>query len=399
MQFTLDKKNTMCPTINSSLRVRSRVADHRHHKSSTRSASAEQIQSASRPPLLASTEGPRPFFSSLIDTVRVVINCIHEPLEEIAAASENMKRDGYVYYVKCPRTIASAQVFAYNGNHGLTMEFSIPKFMTGQNLVGTEDLRAGSAQCIFKVLELMGVEMTAKEAAAIEAGRFRLTRVDVAAHIDCGTADRASAMMVALRNLIVGKAKDVSFYGIETLYIGQHSRRRSLKLYRKDIELAGHPMPANVYRRERLTEKATGLIRFELVLRRDELSDIGFDSPVAWTSNVARELVQKWADRLRQVQGRVPDVAHLDELSPVLQQKLRSWLLGDSIAVSRNVAHQTYRASRNRILKVTGIDVDSHLTAEQQRQALLTVRELFDRGFGFRDHSRRWGDLVAAVEG
>lgn len=47
-------------------------------------------------------------------------------------------------------------------------------------------------------------------------GDYALTRVDVAVHVDCGSSENAQALMIALREYIVGNAGDVSLYGLET---------------------------------------------------------------------------------------------------------------------------------------------------------------------------------------
>ena len=338
-----------------------------------------------------------PFRTSLIDTVRVVVDIRHPALENHVIGNVHVRRNGFTYLVQAPFTGAKAQVLSRNHGDKLIMEFSVAKFLTGQNLVGTHDIGGACVQCIKTVCELMNLLPTKYEREAIKAGRFLLTRVDTVAHVDCATAERAQAFMIALRNLIVGKANDVSAYGTNTLYIGQHSRRRSFKIYLKHTELLRNPMSERTYRREQLMAKAVGLVRLELVLRREQLADYGLDSPVAWTSDTAQELLQPWVDRLLQVKGHVPNIALIESLTPALQQKVISWMRGDSLAFLRNVKPQTQRESRNRVLAVTGIDINNHMPPTQQRATMLRVRDMFRTGYGFRDHADRWSALCSAV--
>ena len=339
----------------------------------------------------------KPFCSSLIDTVRVVLNIRHEILADIVERNPNMSRDGFKSFVRSPYTMAVAQVFSFNKCSKLVFEFSVAKFLTGQNLVGLEEMHRGCLQGIKTICKLMGIRPTAAERRAIDSGSYRLTRVDLASHIDCATADRAAAMMFALRNHLVGKGKDIALYDDNTLYAGQHSSRRSFKIYRKDIELLANPMPLTIYGREGLMKKATGLVRMELTLRREELTDRGLDNPLAWTPEVGHALLNSWANRLRLAEGRVPDVAKIDQLTPVLQQKLRAWLYGDAIAFTRDVTHDTYRDSRRRVLAQTGIDVANNLIADQQREAMLTILEIFNAGTGYRAFEHKWDRLVEGV--
>ena len=339
-----------------------------------------------------------PFHSSLIDTVRVVLNIRHEPLARVTEGNPLMSRDGFKYYVRSPYTQAVAQVFSFDKGTKLVFEFSIPKFLTGQNLVGIEDMHRGCLQCIKAICNLMGIRPSGAERATIETGCYRLTRVDLAKHIDCGTADRASAMMFAIRNHLVGKAKDIAFYDDNTFYVGQHSKRRSYKIYRKDIELQARPMPSNVFGRSGLMSKVEGLVRTELTLRREELTERGLDSPLAWTPEKARSLLAAWDNRLRLTDGKVPDAATVDELTPALQQKVRAWILGDATAFTRGVNKETSRENIRRVYDQTGIDVGNHLTPEEQRKATLTIRDMFDAGSGYRSYEHRWGKLLKLSE-
>ena len=336
----------------------------------------------------------KPFHSSLIDTVRVVLYIRHEPLARVMESNPLMSRDGFKFYVRSPYTQAVAQVFSFDKGTKLVFEFSIPKFLAGQNLVGIEDMHRGCLQGIKAICNLMGVYPSSAERAAIETGGYRLTRVDLAKHIDCGTEERAAAMMFAIRNHLVGKAKDIAFYDDNTFYVGQHSKRRSLKIYRKDIELQARPMPDNVYGRNFLMRMAVGLVRTELTLRREELTDRGLDSPLAWTPETVRSLLAAWDIRLRLTDGKVPDVAAVDGLTPTLQQKFRAWILGDATAFTRGVKHETYRESRRRVFDQTGVDVGNHLTPVDQRNATLTIRKMFDAGSGYRSYAGKWDSMV-----
>jgi len=158
-------------------------------------------------------------------------------------------------------------------------------------------------------------------------------------------------------------------------------------------------MPMNVYDRNNLIGKSDGLVRLEVVLRGNELSDKGLDDPCAWTPAIAHMLIQEWVDRLLPLEGRVPDVARIEELKPAMQLKLRAWIYGDSLAFSRGLTRETFRTSRNRVLEVTGIDIGIPQSPVQQRESLLTMNEIFAAGFGFKDHSDIWQDLVDAVKG
>lgn len=339
----------------------------------------------------------KPFYSSLVDTVRMKLSITHPSLEDLTADNPHVRRNGLMYLVTSPVTGAVARVISRDNGKTLLLECSPVKWLTGQNVVGMHSVHHACAAAVKEVCSLLRLRPKQIERVFVDAGSFTLTRVDSAVHIDCGTRERAKALMAALRHLLVGAVRDLSFYGTQTLYVSQSSKRRSLKIYLKGEELDASPMPHCVYRRDGLVEKASSLVRLELVLRRDELSRLGLDGPHDWKSDTIEQQMKPWTDLLVRAEGLVPDVRNIEALTPTLQHKLRAWLLGDAMAFMRDVSMETARASRNTVLRVTGIDVNSHLQPDAQRSLLLTVRELFECGLGYRDHWHKWDTMVEHV--
>lgn len=348
----------------------------------------------------AKTKVWKPFYSLLIDTVKVKVRVKHPPLQELALSNANVKQDGYKFLIKCPLTSACVQMFSQENCQALLLEFSVPKFLTGQNIVGHLNLHAGVLAAIKKAFKLLGFLPSPEERAAIGRGDYALTRVDVAVHVDCGSSEHAQALMIALREYIVSNAGDVSLYGLETGYIGQGSKRRTLKWYRKGIELKkkGRAIPAHVHGCEYLTEVADRLVRFELTLRGKELARLGLTSPMAWNEGVAKKQLLPWLFKLKQAEGVLPDVNGINRLSPVMQNKLRLWLLGDVLAFSRGVSKDAYRDARKKVKAATGLDIEMARSPELQAAAFTTIRQLFERGLGFKTYEEKWGLLVQSAQ-
>lgn len=339
-----------------------------------------------------------PFSSFLIDTVKVKIRVKHQPLSEYAQGNPNVKQDGYKFLVRCPSTGAVAQVFSRENGTVLLLEFSIPKFLTGQNIVGHLDVHAGCLAGIKKALKLLGLMPTKEERQAINRGDYRLTRVDVTVHVDCQTPDRVQALLLALRAFIVRYASDVSMYGYKGLYVGQSSKRRTLKIYPKGIELQEKgQIPAHVYGCKYLTRKAASLVRFELTLRGKELTRLGLSSPLAWNKQVAMEQMLPWLGKLRGVEGVVPNLAAIENLSPVMQNKLLLWLGGHVDAFTRGVTRDSFLEARKKVKAATGIDIEQRADIGLQAAAVTTTQQLLDRGLGFRTHAKKWPKLLAAL--
>jgi Phage replication protein CRI len=334
--------------------------------------------------------GWKPFKSSLFDTVKVIIQLAHPPINEIARRNRNMSSDNLCHFIMSPKTDAIARVMSRANQTELLLEFSIPKFLTGQNVIGLEDLHKGCRHCIIEILKIMKLQPTQIEMMQIRKGNYRLTRVDIVSHIDCGTPERAEVLMVALRNLLVGRASEVSFYNTGTSYIGQHSRRRTFKVYRKDVELEKRPFSECVYGREKLMRKAQGLVRLELTLRRDELVRKGLSNPLEWNAQVMHGSLQPWIDFLMQAGGKVAKVKLSKNLSRSLQQKLFAWIHGDSACFQRGVSRKTYLVNRNLVRKITGINIENHLEPKMQKCALQTIRSIIRQGSGYKSGEKYW---------
>lgn len=336
-----------------------------------------------------------PFFSCLIDTVAVVIDVRHKPLKRIAENNQNVMRKGNFelgVHSKFSRKI-NARVLSREKRKKLYIEASVPKLLTGQNIVGVEELFSPCLAMINVVLEQMGIEPTVKERAKLNKGLFRMVRIDFAVHCDCGVPERAAAAMAALRSLVYAKAKDASAYDIETVYVQQHSSRWTLRIYRKDLEIEkpNRGLPAHVYGRKYLMKKVRNCVRLELVLRAPELKRLGLTDPLAWNIDNARQRMQSWIERLAMTGGVVPNIEHLGKLTSVQQMKLLLWLRGHRTAFTDS--HSTFAATHKTILAKTGIDIRGEPSVELQRRAMKTIREVLIHGTGFKSYAHKWGAL------
>ena len=333
------------------------------------------------------------FISSLIDTTKIKLKITKKMVAALHAS--DLKHDGYKFKVPGAYPGGIATIFSRPGQQDVYIEAG-PKFLTGQNVVGIEDAHELTSSIVSTAFDRAGIDLAESVYEIVEAGDYDLMRVDYVAHCDCGSPERLQAVMLALRHLAVGCARDVSFYGAETLYIGQHSRRKGLKIYGKGAELTQRPIPFGVPKREQLTAKAQGLLRFEFVLRAEELKRLGLANVLALTPAIGRAFLQGQFDFITRAKGVIPDPALASELPAACRAKLRAWLLGDGMAFTS--APTTRASNRRLILRVTGIDIGSPIDAKTQREALLTVRQVLRDGIGFKSHARAWSALIAAAE-
>lgn len=322
-------------------------------------------------------------------------------LSELTEANPRVKRDGFKYIVSFPEHCTTATLLQFGKGQKLHIEFSAPKLLTGQNIIGIHDLHSLCVACLKRVFAAIDFPCTKSFKQRIEGGGYRLSRVDVTGHIACGTALRATALMRSIWQMLASQPeamKELSAYGNETFYIWQHSRYSTLKLYRKDLELLKHPLPASVFAREKLAERTVGLVRIEYTMRSPCLQQLGLDDPLAWNFESVQGQLQPWIDRLQRTNGAVPDVALMNELPNHLQQKLAAWLHGDTLAFVRGVISETARENRNAVLKATGIDVGCDLTPDEQKRCFLTLREMVGQGFAFKSNDMAWPKFLEGAK-
>ena len=336
----------------------------------------------------------------MIDTVALVINVRHKPLKKLTENNPLVKQKGN-FELQVFSTVSKkikARVMSRDDRDKLYIEASVPKYLTGQNIVGREELLDQCIALIDDVLPKLGLVPTPAERTAINAGIFKMVRIDFAMHCDCGTPDRAVALMTALRSLVFAKAKDASAYGIETVYVNQHSSHWTLRCYRKDLEIAkpSRALPLNVYGRDYLMGKVQNCVRLELVLRARELTRLGLNDPSVWSVDGAHKRMQMWINRLSDVEGVCPSVDRINELSAGMQTKLLGWLAGDLATFARS--HSTERLAQKKILAVTGINIHGEPSVERQRSATLCIRDVFQQGIGFKDHGHKWERLLEGAE-
>ena len=334
-----------------------------------------------------------PFRSSLIDTVAVEIDVKHVAFASLAASSPHMHRQGNRFVVVSSYG-TKARVKSLDGCNKIAIETSVAKFTWGQSIFGSHNLPLSCRHMILTVLSRMGLQLTAAERKKIADGDYRLTRVDVATHCQCENEEQAAALMFALRSSVWSHGRDVSAYGTETVYVGQHSRVRSLRVYRKDIEVAHTGIPKTAYRAAYLSAAVVGLVRIELVLRAVELARLHLDRPKAWSDGTVNLLLEPWIARLARAPGVVSNFAVSEPLGAALRAQFSAWLLGDALAFSRGCTRATYRARRKRVRDAIGVDIDGPPDVNLQRHCLSTVAGAFERGLGFQDHAKQWGQWI-----
>lgn len=332
------------------------------------------------------------FWSTLIDTVRLKIPIRIKDLSECKNTSKSKVRT-YQYLVE-GKFGTSATVWKSRDGSQLWVEFSVSKFLTGQNVAGICDMQMACRDGLQHLFTRMGLKLDEYQAERIQDLGFELVRVDIAVHCDCLIELRAHGLMVALRSHFAGSCKDMSTYnGFETLYDSQHSKYRTLCVYNKGRELQakGRSIGHDVYSRDFLARRAKSLIRFELTFRKPALVNKKLTKPKDWTPEIIEQLLRDELKRVVPSLESVPYVGGMEKLSGITLVRFKLWLLGDATAFMQN--EDTRRKQRKAVRDATGVDIFNPVSARLQREAIKNAAQILEHGLNFRSWEKKWSQL------
>lgn len=152
------------------------------------------------------------------------------------------------------------------------------KFLQGHNLFGSNDLRGLMPLFLDFLTSLLGLSPTDDDRASWAEGNYWLKRVDITRMYDLGNQDMVRRFLAACVPVAKGVHQSSSRKE-STVYIGQHSKRKTLKFYNKLEELGvrGHrfheSIPVEI--QQLLREYAAGCVRVEQTVRGMEIVRLG----------------------------------------------------------------------------------------------------------------------------
>jgi II/X family phage/plasmid replication protein len=163
---------------------------------------------------------------------------------------------------------ATIQVRRFPFDDSLEISGNPAKFLQGHNLFGSDDLPGLSRAFVLAVCARLGHRLTPSELQAIDAGLLTLTRIDCTQSWDFDSLPRALNVIrsLASQGYFAYRGRG-SMTREGTVYWNQRSRRLAGKAYAKGHELQAHKLPFDLAERDRLSDFAQGLVRFEFTLR------------------------------------------------------------------------------------------------------------------------------------
>ena len=303
--------------------------------------------------------------SSLADTIRIIPAIDHQQWVEGQVRLHNA---GTIN----PITKACAgpfRRFTIPGAHGSTatvwskanatelhIEASLPRFLTGQNVFGSEDLQATAFLLVRAVCNHLKIRPTIEEKKAVREGRIRLARVDLTTHLKLKSDAQVEHFLKAMKLQLAFGHHFFSAYGNETLYINQHSDTKTLKFYNKGRQLKKMPLSESLRNRNYIEASVEGLLRTELVLRRRYLERVGIREVLDWDPKAARELLRTLVEDLQLRNVRLMEYEPQAALGNQANMLLAAHMSGVDLETVLRSA-RSLSAHARAIVEATGINI------------------------------------------
>lgn len=239
--------------------------------------------------------------SSLLDTIKIVVDCDHKKWMEKQQRKHNSEGRNQITKaasspykkISVPGAYgARAVVKSVRNATKLVIECSAPKFLTGQNVFGSEKLQPQVTAIVKKVCHYLDIRLSPQERKNVEDGLVALHRIDVVGHLKMKNRDMVDKLLRNLKMQIMFLDRTTSNYNDQTLYIDQNSDWKSLKFYGKAAEVNFRPLDETLPHRDFIERYCEDLFRIELVLRRRFLKARGIKYVRDWSPKIGRKILR-----------------------------------------------------------------------------------------------------------
>jgi len=175
------------------------------------------------------------------------------------------------------------------------------KFLNGHNVVGSRDILMLVDMCISKIFSRLSYAYTSDLRQTVFEGNFKVSRIDINDYVTFNSESDALAWQMAAEQVATSRQGKFVRKGT-TIYMGKHSRRVSLKIYSKYLELTqakkGHKLPFALPHKQQLLDFAEKKLRIEATFRSLFLKDLGLTKAKDLTPHTLGELYAKQVGKL-----------------------------------------------------------------------------------------------------
>lgn len=336
------------------------------------------------------------FSSSLFDNIKARFYINHTPMEEVLPY-EN--KDGN----KTSR--AARSVFNPYGNYKLKVRSSIKgdfitidgsyiKWLTGQNVIGLEELIFLCYLTFKEVCKRLNLKPTKKELEDVKAGKFKLIKLDYTTHCDAKSIDKAICLQQEIKKVWSTSRRNYAHYkDYQTLYTNKCKYTRWMfKSYLKGLEVNAKGKLDGVLFGEQIKAVSNRLVRLELTVKRKSMENKNnkpstselesFYDPRAWTQEEARmQMKKKIKELLSSVGGTYPNSKKLSKLND--QQRMIVIASFTGLPVKSIYNKRAINGFRKTIKLKTNIDIFLPEDIALVGSKLTSSRKLIDKNIKY----------------
>lgn len=231
------------------------------------------------------------------------------------------------------------------------------KFFQGHNLWGTNDLIGLVAETIIKVAYVLNLPIAASDWENIINGAYQLKRVDSTMMLAMGSQADVQAFLYSAERTAHMRYKGQGIMTKGTLYFGKHSRRETLKMYSKAVELKakGHKLPLTLQQLPALHHWVVDKLRLEVCTRSLELKDRGLQLACNWHDNTPEDTLLRSLSGLNMSEHHTIPPAALDGLPSRLVAVYHLWKEGHDLRAM--YPRMTFYRYRKALQETAGIDI------------------------------------------
>ncbi len=261
---------------------------------------------------------------------------------------------------------------------------NVVKFLTGQNVVGTDDLHFLVRAAYEAVCQALGLPHCLVAHAAIKNGNVYLSRVDCTFHYHVGSDDDVRSWLRAMESSVHVRYRGRGFYdeGMASLMFGlkvkegqkiKGSAYSSFKFYNKATELKKHKPTCKHQFVSVIQDMAQGVVRAEALYRSKDLEQNGCKRLKDWNGQTSYELHRKWIEKMEISANVELKTEVMENMPKKLLPAYKNWLNGeDMLAIYTRPTFYRYR----RQLLEYGIDIHTVSTKKDNVVVIPVLRVL-----------------------
>ena len=227
------------------------------------------------------------------------------------------------------------------------------KFLQGHNVYGHADMIGVIRDFIRIVLDKLGLDVFTIN--RIMKDPIQVTRIDVTQGYLMDSNKDVTEWLRSCSQFMTGKNQKVDTGA--TLYVGKHSRRVSIKVYNKAVEMLAHKKTFNLSDEifDKLHCVASRLLRFEVTLRGMKLRDLGLDFLGKATNEMYERDYHRAIEKMNLPENLELIKNDVHALPPQYSGVYHAWLSG--IDIKETMSRTSYYRYRKFFLEKFNLDL------------------------------------------